>query len=49
MSESEMDHDGLPFEIDFTGAVRSKFYQSNSTLNFPSDPETQAQPTQQMR
>jgi hypothetical protein len=49
MNQNATDHDDLPTEIDFTGAERGKFYQANTTLNFPADSETQAQPTQQMR
>jgi len=46
MSQDATDHEDMPTEIDFTGAVHGKFYQANSILNLPTDPETQVRTTQ---
>jgi hypothetical protein len=43
MSQDATNHDDMPDEIDFTGAKRGKFYQTNATLNLPVYLETQVQ------
>jgi hypothetical protein len=43
---SPFNSDDMPPEIDYTGAEHGKFYQTNSILNLPADPETQVQTTQ---